>query len=201
MSSINEIENQMEAIAVSLYIKKYSALEKEIKSIYKEVVNIAENPNIYYYIGCVGVKNGIRIGIANEEIDFVLPKIEEIPSSFTETFTLNQLIRLDQKYSICNGRFSKIQLESFSKKLVTYDYFGSCIKFITMRNKLAHEYNELSFNEAKHVIEIVGIERLYKEFSTIFINFDLSKANDITIQILSNVVYISQLLKKIENLK
>ena len=199
MSNIDNITVQIEAISTSIFMKKYSRFESILKKFYFKSVDVKKNPIIYYYAGCYNAKKSISFDYENDRINFNEMNFAKIPSNYINAFSINELLKIDKKYELSSREFKDLLIDSPIKK-ISYNCFSMCFKLINMRNKIAHESSELDLNPDKDIIELFDTKTISEKFSIEFENFDLDNMNDNTRAILSNVVYIDLLARKIEAL-
>lgn len=189
---------QMEAIALSLYIKEFSIFEKQLRAFYLTYFDLEKNPELYYFMGCHNVRNGIRIDIDSDSCEFDQIKIKDIPSKFHEYLTPTQLLKIDKKYN-CKKELKNINIPSI-RKTMNFEYYSVCKKLINMRNRIAHEYSSLVLNPDKDIIDLLNDEILKENFSKYFDGYDISIANDNTKTMLSNIFYLKIVSNEIKKM-
>ncbi|WP_301665776.1 hypothetical protein, partial [uncultured Alistipes sp.] len=72
----------------------------------------------------------------------------------------------------------------------------SVIKFINMRNKLAHELNDISFND-KDVVERLSSSYIKQDAFEWLEGLDVTMMDNETIAIYSNLIYINKILEQL----
>ena len=115
-----------------------------------------------------------------------------------ETFkqlTTNQIIKTF-KNDNCIKDYD-FQIESIKSKTVFHDFYSCAIKLINMRNKLAHELKSCSFGEGES-IELISIEKIRESELHMLDNFDISRMDNMSQQIASNLIYLNKILKNLQ---
>lgn len=200
MLHIEIVEEQIEAIASALFLKKYNLFEKSLKNFYLNNVKLNDNPILYYYTGAENVKKNIVLCFEDGCTRFNEYKFKDISEKYINYFTLKEIVKLDKLYDLSKGKFKNLYIDSVNRATESYDFFGTCSKLISMRNKLAHESSNLSLKPDDDIVEILDDENINSIYNEHFTNFDLTKMNNSTKAILSNSVFVDKVCEKIKSL-
>ena len=68
-----------------------------------------------------------------------------------------------------------------------------------MRNKLAHELEELHFKDSD-LIELLSLDNIRKEPFELLQNYDIGNLDDSTKYIASNIIYMRRLIQHLEEI-
>ena len=182
--------SEIKSIAIVFFLQTYMSLEKNIKSFFqKEVQNISDSKkNIlyFYYGGLIGTN-------INYNDDMI--KLKEHSFKKNDSFsdlTLNQILKINKKHNILE-HFPK-NFPSKKSTLTNLDLNDSILKLINMRNVLAHELENISFNEQRDVIEVLQINQ---EVFPFLKDYDPKSFENEIQFILSNCIYAQEINKLI----
>lgn len=182
--------SEIKSIAIVFFLQTYMSLEKNIKSFFqKEVQNISDSKkNIlyFYYGGLIGTN-------INYNDDMI--KLKEHSFKKNDSFsdlTLNQILKINKKHNILE-HFPK-NIPSKKSTLTNLDLNDSILKLINMRNVLAHELENISFNEQRDVIEVLQINQ---EVFPFLKDYDPKSFENEIQFILSNCIYAQEINKLI----
>lgn len=104
---------------------------------------------------------------------------------------VNQLIKILKK-NPCMQVFN-CGVVSIQRTTTVYSFYDCVIRLLNMRNKLAHEMENLQFKD-QDLIELLSLEQIEKETFEILQNFDVKKMDNMTQYIASNTIYMRKLL-------
>lgn len=182
--------SEIKSIAIVFFLQTYMSLEKNIKSFFqKEVQNISDSKkNIlyFYYGGLIGTN-------INYNDDMI--KLKEHSFKKNDSFsdlTLNQILKINKKHNILEHIPKNIP--SKKSTLTNLDLNDSILKLINMRNVLAHELENISFNEQRDVIEVLQINQ---EVFPFLKDYDPKSFENEIQFILSNCIYAQEINKLI----
>lgn len=183
---------QIRFLMVSYFLDEYNRLEKAIRSIFE--VNIDTLPSnikqqLYFYYGG---KIGTYIEYESQEV-----KIREMKYKKTERFSdfsIKQIIKIFEKNK-CLDAF-EFSIESIKKSTMVFPFYDCMVRLVNMRNKLAHEVTNLSFKDAD-LVELLSPEQISQEPFGLFQNYDLSKMDEVTQYIGSNIIYIRRIISQL----
>lgn len=185
------------SILIVQYLSMYSKLEKIIKQIFQskiETIDHAHKNKLYFMRGCNLSTNVIY---NYEESHFYLNGSKKTwgfdDSEKFGFLDFNKIVRFDE----CEHLIVEfnIDIKSIQHKNTFFTLHDMCRRIISTRNKLAHEYDHLSFGN-KEIIEILSHEILegwrtkYQWLS----EYEIKEDNDIAQALFSNYIYMTILL-------
>lgn len=189
------------SILIVQYLSMYSKLGRIIKQIFQskiEAIDHVHKNKLYFMLGCNLSTNVIY---SYEESHFYInggKRSWGFDNSEKFVFLdFNKIIRFDEHEHLIDE--FNIDIESIRYKNIVFPLHDMCRKIISMRNKLAHEYDDLSFVN-KDVIEILSREILdvwrakYQWLS----EYEIKEDNDIAQALFSNYIYMAILLDKMK---
>ena len=192
----NKKIDYIKALILYNYIGYYIKLEETIKNIFMsefENLDSQYKNRIYFYIGGLKSENTF---VEYETYTLVREKKKFKAKLFSE-LTINQIIKMERK----ENKISKFNITINSIQTIKLDFtlYDCCIKLINMRNKMAHEFFNLTINNNKDTIEVLSNENLDKfkpEWLDDFSEYD--KLDESMICILSNYIYMRKIVEKLE---
>lgn len=192
MNSKEILSLQARSIAVYCFLDKYNILEEMILDNFKR--NIVLSPpevlnKVYFYSGSKvsSYINPEKLSIEANPIYFDLKK------EF-QNFTLNEVLKIDKNTSIIPILNKRITLKQKKVEMEIRD----CVRcFLGMRNRLAHRMHNVSFKNGDYVEILSGDKILESGIEYDFSNYE-DVMDDITQQVLSNLVYMIQIQKLIK---
>lgn len=193
------IVDQVNAFVMYKYLQEYNRFEKIIKDIFSiqwSDMNDESKKRLIYYVGF----------ISNSEkyIDYDTYSLTSRTYKYNENkvsnrLSINQIIRFEKKEKNI-GRFN-FKVNSFLCKssqiqyqLDSYDCF---LKFINMRNKLAHNVLDLSF-KTSDVVEILHDNILQSCNIDWFAYIEFERLTEFSRCILSNYLYLVKIIGILE---
>ena len=108
--------------------------------------------------------------------------------------SLNKIVKFDRKECIISE--FRANIDSIQTKSLSFTFHDSVIKFINMRNKLAHELNDISFND-KDVVERLSSSYIKQDAFEWLEGLDVTMMDNETIAIYSNLIYINKILEQL----
>lgn len=187
---------QTKSILIVRYISEYCVFEKTILERFQhEIVKLDrgyKNKLYFYY--------GIYVG-HNVVFDFEKNKVSlsEINSYNDEemfkSLNLNKIIKFERKESLIKAFVFNI--DSVIRKTTCFPFYDCCIKLISMRNKLAHEVDSISFKNGD-IIELLPYEYLNSYDYEYVREYDFEDADEISVALLSNIIYMRMIIDKIK---
>ena len=193
--SIVDIQLRIKAVVIYNFLVLYSELENSVRDIFVKIVprlDEAKKNVLYFYYGG---RIGTTYDYPNEAI-----KLRDLNFKENERFkdfTINEIIKIDRKRTMITV-FPET-LPSLQRR-VTFVFKDCIIKLIQMRNKLAHEMCDCKFDDAQ-IIEILSDNHLKNANYQFLEGFDLTLADDMTKAILSNYVYMENIMKELCSVK
>ncbi|OUP26190.1 hypothetical protein [Faecalibacterium sp. An192] len=187
------ISLQLKSIIVFEFLKKYNELEHMIRNVFES--NIPTLPSeilhqLYFYYGG---KIGSYIEYEAHCVRLDCIKFEE-RSSF-KNLSINQIIRIFKNHP-CLDAFN-FTITSIQHETTVFPFYDCVIRVINMRNKLAHELDDLKFKD-KDIIELLSKDQIASESFELLQNFDVQRMDDETVYIASNIVFIRKMLSALE---
>lgn len=192
------IKLQIKSLLIVQYISNYSKLEKLILNIFQQCIVQQDHKyksKLYFMYGCQ-IGNSAYYDIEREQLAISNVKYNE-DESF-RNLTLNKIIKFDRKEQIINE--FNFNIDSIQTKSLSFSFHDSVIKFINMRNKLAHELDSISFHETKDVVEKLSLHKIDQFDFQWLKGLDLSNMDDDSINIISNLKYIKILIDKLSTI-
>lgn len=189
------IVEQMDALVIYKFLVLYNYFENLIKNIYTVCWNNLNEDvkrRIAYYVGSVKGAN------AYIEYDTYSTKQEIYrydEDTLIQKLTVNQIIKLERmEQNVCKLNF---QIDSKLNKQLSFISYDCIIKIINMRNKLAHDILKINF-KAGDVIEVLSNNIIEKENDKWIENLQLEKLSDLGREILSNYIFMKNIINTIE---
>lgn len=183
---------QNKSVILYSFLEKYNQLELLIRGIFESHLSSFKSElinELYFYYGG-------RIGTYIEyETDAL--KLSTITFNKQESFkslTLNQIIRVCREKK-CIDVFHK-EIQSLKKQSTTLILCDCLLKFLSMRNCLAHELADVSFKD-KDIVELLSDEILNTYSEKKFVNIDSSNLDSMSKHILSNIIYMDIVISEL----
>lgn len=196
MDSRERLILQNKSFLIVQFISNFAKLEKKVKKLFgQEIINLdhSHRSKLYFMYGCT-VGNEIYYDIDNECISLALKRKYNDTELF-KSLNLNKIVKFNKKENIIS-QFN-FTIDSVQKNNLAFPFHDSVIKLISMRNKLAHELDSISFREAD-IIEKLSLETLNKSHYSCLVEWNLEKFDDECLAIGSNIVYISIISSKLD---
>lgn len=186
---------QVKSILIVRYISEFCVFEKLIiEKFRQEILNVNHNRKnkLYFYYGVhVGHKvyydfDRNRVSLSEEN------KYDE--NEMFKSLNLNKIIKFERKEKLIDS--FNFTIDSLVRKVTTFDFYDCCLRIISMRNKLAHEVDSISFCD-KDIIETLPDEYL-KGYNYQFIeDYDIGDMDDDSKALLCNIIYIRKIINKL----
>ena len=180
-------EKKIEAYIAQMYFQLYNEVEKNVKEIFlrdfSNEMSLDLKQRLLYFAGWLFCD--IRM------VDFDTYSLKREIRQYDEekvlkNMTLKQIMKFCEKEPSYN-RFD-FALPSVNKKMETISFYACCGKWIDMRNKLAHLFEDFDFS--KNIIEVLSVEELKRNNKTSLEDSDIEKLSDNGKYILSNFMYL-----------
>ena len=185
----NTLSVQIKSLMIFEFLKEYNQLEHLIREKFEQ--NLPNLPSdilqqLYFY-------NGGRVAtyIDAEEGAVNLNTVKYKRDDLFKEIKVNQLIKILKK-NPCMQVFN-CGVVSIQRTTTVYSFYDCVIRLLNMRNKLAHEMENLQFKD-QDLIELLSLEQIEKETFEILQNFDVKKMDNMTQYIASNTIYMRKLL-------
>lgn len=185
---------RIKSLIIVSFLSKYSELESTIKSTFqREILEIEHRhkSKLYFMYGCSSVS--VYYDIEKERISLANSRSYADDEMF-KSLTMDKLIKYDRKEKLISS--FKFEIPFKQNKAVSVTFHDCCIKLTKMRNILAHEIINCSFND-NEVIEKLSdgyISRLDYEW---FEDGDISIMDDSSKCIISNYSFMCDLIAKL----
>lgn len=187
---------QLKSILIVRYISEYCNLEKTILALFQQAISKIDHSlknKLYFYYG---VYVGHNVTYDFETNCVTLASVNKYnENEVFKSLNLNKIIKFERKESLINS--FRFNIDSVIRKATSFPFFDCCLKLINMRNKLAHEVDNLSFQE-KDIIEMLPIDYLRKYNYMYLERFDIDSADSNIVALLSNIVYMIAIKNKLE---
>ena len=108
--------------------------------------------------------------------------------------SLNKIVKFDRKECIIPE--FRANIDSIQTKSLSFTFHDSLLKFINMRNKLAHELNVISFTD-KDVVERLSSSYIKQDAFEWLEDLDVTMIDNETIAIYSNLIYINKIVEQL----
>jgi len=179
MVTRGNIELQIESLVIVKYVSLYSKLEKLIRCIFqykiKNINNEYRNKLYFYFGGTVG--NSVYIDYNKDSLTINSRTYND--NEMFNDLSLNKIIKIDKKDTMIEC-FKRLRVQSLQTKTIYYSLHDSCIKLINVRNIIAHELDNIKFDERKDIIEKLSVPYITKNPCSWLEGFDLNLMNDET---------------------
>lgn len=189
------ILEEMDALVMYKFLILYNRFENKIKEIYRmEWVDLNEDVKrrVAYYVGSIkGINAYIEYDTYSTKQDIY--RYDE--DSLISKMTINQIIRMERKEK--NVGLFNFQIDSKLNKQLTLISYDCSLKLISMRNKLAHDILNINFKSAD-IIEVLPNNIFEKEKDAWILNLQLDKLSDFGRAILSNYIFMNEILDRFE---
>jgi uncharacterized protein YutE (UPF0331/DUF86 family) len=187
---------QIKSLLIMHFISKFAKLENLIKNIFQDRIQNKEHQyksKLYFMYGCM-VGNDIYYDIENECLS--LNGVRKYNNNeLFKNLNINRIIRFDRKEKLIDT-FS-FNVNSIQKRALSHNFHDCILALISMRNKLAHELDKVSFKDTD-VIEILSSSNL-NAFSFEWLEgLDITHMSNDSIKIFSNLVYIDIIINELK---
>ena len=183
---------QNKSLILYCFLKKYNQLEILIIKIFEKNLSSCDCElikELYFYYGG---KIGTYIESETNSI-----KLSSITFKKQETFSslsINQIVKICREKK-CIEIFNK-EIKSLKQENVNLILYDCLLKFLNMRNCLAHELEDISFKD-KDLVELLPDGMLNSYMEKQFFNMNVSILDDMTKCILSNLIYMDFIISEI----
>lgn len=189
-----ETQEKVDALIIYKYLVLYNDFENTIRNIFASkwngVDSVVKN-RIAYYVGWLGSET--------KYIEYDTYSIHQENNKYDEKkliakLTITQLIKIDKKEKVIK-EFS-FEISSRIKKQLSFLSHESFLCLINMRNKLAHNILGLSFKNAD-IIELLPDSIIENSDELWIKNIALTQISDLGRAILSNYIFMIEILRKL----
>ncbi len=192
MDAKEHITLQYKSVLMVQFISNYAKLEKLVIRMFQNFIITTEHRHkskLYFMYGCT-VGNDIFYDIDRECLSLnSIRKYDD--NEMFKSLKLNKVIRFDKKEHIVSP--FNINIESVQKRNLAFPFHDCILKFISMRNKLAHELDKITFKDSD-IIETLSIETIKKYTYVWSEDWDFNMMDNDCILLYSNLVYIFAVL-------
>lgn len=194
INSSLEAQEKVEALIIYKFLVLYNDFENCVRDVFSKEWNSMDSAiknRIAYYVGFLGCETKY-IEYDTYSIHQDVNKYDE--EKLVKKLTINQIIRIDRKERIIS-KFS-FEILSKTKRQLTFLSHESFLCLISMRNKLAHNILGISFKNSD-IIELLP-DSFIEQNSDLWIrNIDMTKVSDMGRAILSNYIFMEEILVKL----
>lgn len=186
---------QIRSLTVYAFLNRYNELEKLVrKGFEKEIAQYSPKfiNKLYFYLGA---NNVAFIDVDREAI-----RCEDYKYNEEETFNrlrINQIVKILAKTS-CDSAF-KTSIDSIQRSTIAFPITDCVLKFVNMRNILAHEIENCLFKD-KDYVEILSDDYLTQYAVPELEGYSPEQMDNITKQIISNTIYMDRTIQKLQDL-
>lgn len=185
----------IKSIVLTQFLSLYMKLEVLVKKIFQsEILSIGadrKNKLSFFYGVTVGYKPFMNYFQGTVEQTKIKKFSKE--EQFTE-LNFNNIIKIDREEHFISSFNFKI--DSVSKNNIEYLFHDCCNKLIKMRNKIAHEIDNVEFKD-EDIIELQSTNFFVNYDNKLLDGFDLNRMDNATSAMYSNVVYLNIILDKL----
>ena len=190
-------KKRTEAYAAHLYFELFNKIEKTVKEIFFQdfIIEMSASlrERLIYYAGWIFADVHI---IEYDTYSLVRETQKYVGEKVLKRMTLKQIIRFCKKESdYCRFDFS---IQSINNKMENISFYTCCDRWIEMRNKLAHLYEEFDFS--KNTIEVLSTYHIKNYCAEFLDDSELQNMSQNSIYILSNYIYMqmaNEIIQKI----
>lgn len=190
----------VKSLLIVQYISLYSKFEKKLVELFHDEIKLMDHreKNKLYFMHGAFLSSNIIYQYDSESFELNgSKKIWKFDDKcIFNTLNLNKILRFDRKENLIK-KF-KFDIHSIQKPLISFDFKDSCLKLLRMRNKLAHEFDNLHFDE-KCVIENLSdnfINNKIEKYSWLS-NYDNESMDEISKSLFSNYIYMDILYQEL----
>lgn len=197
MDAKEHITLQYKSVLMVQFISNYAKLEKLVILMFQRFIITTEHRHkskLYFMYGCT-VGNDIFYDIDRECLSLnSIRKYDD--NEMFKSLKLNKVIRFDKKEHIVSP--FNINIESVQKRNLEFPFHDCILKFISMRNKLAHELDKITFKDSD-IIETLSIETIKKFTYAWSEDWDFNMMDNDCILLYSNLIYVFVILDVINS--
>lgn len=185
---------RIKSLIIVSFLKKYSEFEKKVKDIFqKNIIEIEHRykSKLYFMYGCSSVST--YYNIEKEQVSLASNRSYSDKEIFSG-LTLDKLIKFDRKDNLISVFQFEIPLKQ--NKAISVPFHDCCIKLTKMRNILAHEIIDCTFN-SNEVIENLSDNYISNLDFDWFEEGDVGLMDENSKSIISNYTYLCDLINKL----
>lgn len=176
---------------------RFETLENEARHIFCAAVKyMSPSDKIPYFFYLAGLRrSSIELQILG-----ATPSIHSSDLSFSESedfksMSFNNLLKIQSKHGI--QPCFDFAIPSINISTMQYPFIDCCRKFISMRNKLAHEHSSLSFND-RDIVELLSDSKIADSSSSVYGLLSTSSMTNDTKAIFSNLVIMTCAIQRLK---
>lgn len=191
INSSLEAQEKVEALIIYKFFVLYNDFENCVRDIFSNEWNSMDGAiknRIAYYVGFLGCETKY-IEYDTYSIHQDVNKYDE--QKLVKKLTINQIVRIDRKERVIS-KFS-FEILSKTKRQLTFLSHESFLCLISMRNKLAHNILGINFKNSD-IIELLPDSIIGKNSDLWIRNIDMTKMSDMGRAILSNYIFMEEIL-------
>lgn len=183
---------QNKSVILYSFLDKYNQLEVLIRNIFESQLSSFGSDLInelyFYYGGRIGTY------IEYETSSLKLSNITFNKQENFKSLTVNQIIKICREKK-CIAAFHK-EIQSLKRQNTSLILCDCLLKFLNMRNCLAHELSDISFKD-RDFVELLSDEVLNAYSEKEFVNIDSSNLDSMSKHMLSNIIYMDIIIKEL----
>lgn len=191
INSSLEAQEKVEALIIYKFLVLYNDFENCVRDVFSKEWNSMDSAiknRIAYYVGFLGCETKY-IEYDTYSIHQDVNKYDE--EKLVKKLTINQIIRIDREERIIS-KFS-FEILSKTKRQLSFLSHESFLCLISMRNKLAHNILGISFKNSD-IIELLPDSIIERNSDLWIRNIDMTKVSDTGRAILSNYIFMEEIL-------
>lgn len=191
----------IKSVLIVQFISLYAKFEKKLVNIFKEEIKKVDHKHknkLYFMHGALLSSNIVyKYDMECFEIQGSNKSWSYDENSIFNTLNLNKILRFERKENLIEQ--FRIKIQSIQRSIIQHDFKDSAIKLLEMRNKLAHEFDYLRFDD-KCIIELLSAQTIKEHIENYswLSGYDYTSMDEVSISLFSNYVYMNKLLDVIE---
>lgn len=196
MDSKRKVDSLIKSALIVRFISEYCKLEKIVLSIFQtEILKVdyKYRNKLYFYYG-INVGHNVFFDFDKDCVSLG-NTVSYNENEMFKTLNLNKIVKFERKESLI--KVLNFNVDSVVRKSSCFPFYDCCIRLMNMRNKLAHEVDTLSFQE-RDIIEILSSEYLKKYNYDYLEGYEINYSDENTIALLSNIVYMRNIIEKLQ---
>lgn len=196
MENKSDILFQIKSILIVCYITEFSRFEKLVTHKFQqEIIKVDhQNKNILYFYYGLHIGHNVVFDFENNNVSLAQNSKFDQNEVF-KSLNLNKIIKFEKNKKLISA--FNIDIESLIRKTTYFTFYNCCEKLIKMRNKLAHEVDNISFKDSD-IIELLPLEVLSSYEYDYTKNYDIKKIDSTLQALFSNIIYMRKIMKQLD---
>lgn len=190
----NTLAVQIRALMIYEFFNEYNRLEVIVREIFeKNISSLSADfiQQLYFY-------NGGRIStfIDFEEDAVQRNVVKYKKNDVFKELKISQIIKMFRKND--ESKIFSFEIQSIQRSIEVHSFCDCMLRFLNMRNILAHEMADIQFKN-KDIVDLLSDDELKKQEFEILKNYDIDKMDTMTKHIASNLVYMRKLIVRLQS--